>query len=346
MLRSNEQLSRRECRITGRANEAGRIDADKVKLASSIELKLAVDQQAISSEFGDTGTTKGPFSVRQEAIERNRGAAHQGVFAIHNSPHACIPVAPSHGTNPRAVTAARAPLRAEHQIVTTAQTGDAIGTHLITDVAANQRIDTAHHAVHAAAAAAPRHRSKASRSAAAVAVAPIGAADNVVAIAQCRDAVIADGVIWIAPNQRVGAAHHAAHAAAAAAPGHRSRITVPITATNNVVAIAQCSDAVNTDGVIWIATNQRVGTGYHATHATSAAPPGHSSLTEVVRGVTTTRPPVRTTHKVVAAAQLGDAIDTRGTHLITEVAANQRVGATHHAAHATSATAPGDRAQR
>ena len=151
MFGCNEQLGVGRSHVAGGVREAEGANTDQIQLAGTIELKNAVDQQAIRCQLGDTGNQS---LTTLKAIVRTSSAAQQGVRAVHHSSHASGAIAPGHGTEPRAITAAGAPVRAEHQIVTVTQLGDAIGTHTIANAATHQRVGAAHNAAHAAAAAA------------------------------------------------------------------------------------------------------------------------------------------------------------------------------------------------
>ena len=211
----NEQLGVGRSHVAGGAREAEGANTDQIQLAGTIELKIAVDQQAIRCQLGDTGTL-----TTLKAIVRTSSAAQQGVRAVHHSAHASGAIAPGHGTEPRAVTAARAPVRAEHQIVTVAQLTNKIGRnritpHVVIGIAAHQRVCTAHLTAHPAEAVAPGHRAAESI--------PSTAHNHIVAIVQGQNLAAAHAVTRCAAHQRISAAHHAAHASKAVAPSHSTK---------------------------------------------------------------------------------------------------------------------------
>ena len=211
--------------------------------------------------------------------------------------------------------------------------GDAIviGAHLITDTAAHQRVSAAHHAAHATGTAPPGQCTK--TGAVTTSRAPISTADEVIAIAQLGDAIGTHTIPCAATNQRISAAHHAAHATGAAAPGHRSRIAVPINAAHDVVAIAQLTNKIGRNRitphvVIGIAAHQRVCTAHLTAHPAEAVAPGHRTAESIPS----------TAHKHIVAIVQGQ--NLAAAHAVARCAAHQRVSTTHHAADASEAVAP------
>ena len=328
MFGCNEQLGVGRSHVAGGAREAEGANTDQIQLAGTIELKIAVDQQAIRCQLGDTGSQSHPTL---KAIVRTSSGAQQGVRTVCHSSHASGAIAPGHGTETRAITAAGAPVRAEHQVVAVAQLGDAIGTHTITDAATHQRVGAAHNAAYAAAAAAPSDRTQ--RGTVTACRAPVSTSDEVITIAQLGDAIGTHTIACAATNQRVSAADDAGYPAAAAAPGHRSRIAVPINAAHDVVAIAQLTNKIGRNRitphvVIGIAAHQRVCTAHLTAHPAEAVAPGHRTAESIPS----------TAHKHIVAIVQGQ--NLAAAHAVARCAAHQRVSTTHHAADASEAVAP------
>ena len=159
------------------------------------------------------------------------------------------------------------------------------------------------------------------------------ATNQVIAVREFCDTRAADLVIRIATHQRIEAAHFATHATGAAAPGHRSRIAVPINAAHDVVAIAQLTNKIGRNRitphvVIGIAAHQRVCTAHLTAHPAEAVAPGHRTAESIPS----------TAHKHIVAIVQGQ--NLAAAHAVARCAAHQRVSTTHHAADASEAVAP------
>src|SRR5262249_55477962 len=134
--------------------------------------------------------------------------------------------------------------------------------HQIAGVAADQAVGLGDHAGHTGVPVAPRHRPAPS--------VPEGTGDHVAAVAQGGDGVVVVGEAHIIPgrtageipgstaDQAVGVGNDAADPGRAAAPGHRPATSVPETAIDHVVAVAQDGDALVAHEITRVAAHEAV----------------------------------------------------------------------------------------
>src|SRR2546425_693939 len=159
---------------------------------------------------------------------------------------------------------------------------------------------------------------------------PRSAADDVVAVAQGRDAVdrrtvniiaaAAHLIIGVVAYKAIAFGYSAADPRAAIGPGHRSVIAVPIRTSDHVIAVVQGVDArKKVKGsneavahlIIGLAPDEASGVGDGAADPRAAVPPGYRSALAV---------PEQSRNHVIPIVQGGDAVEA---HLIIGVAANE-----------------------